>query len=230
MAITRTGSVLSWTDSNNSGNTFAPHPEVPADATLAIISVTGYRNIANFFTGGTLTLGGVGFTGVVGIEDPAHFMGATFWWVNPPTGQQQVVWDWQDTAITDGVLFVACYYKGINTADPVRSSSALSFGSGTRTTATLTAVTGDKIVAFAHTFSGGGERTHTWTNATELADAFSQFSNSDASVAEADPTGNQTVSVISDNSGDGGISAIVLKEAAAGGGGTYTMDFHHYYA
>lgn len=211
VAPTRTGSVSSFTNANNSGSTSIT---IPADATMLIVGVTGYLGTANYFSGGSMTIGGNAMTAVAADGDTGAFMGALFYVFNPPTGSQTLAWDWVGTSPpVDGCLFAWGAYKDLDTSG-IRSSSGTQQAENPHTTGTLTAQSGDLIVAFAEQYVYL-EGTFTWTSATGISE-FTGFDHADASWAEASPTGNQTVSASCSYDSDGGIMAIVLKPAAGG--------------
>lgn len=161
-----------------------------------------------------MTIGGNAMTAVAADGDTSAFMGALFYVFNPPTGSQTLAWDWVGTSPpVDGGLFAWGAYKDLDTSG-IRSSSGTQQAGNPHTTGTLTAQSGDLIVAFAEQFTVSDD-TFTWTSATRISE-FTAFDRGDASWAEASPTGNQTVSASSSSSSDGGIVAIVLKPAAGG--------------
>lgn len=211
VAPTRTGSISSFTNSANSGSTSIT---IPADATMLIVGVSGYHPTTNYFSGGSMTIGGNAMTAVAADGDTSAFMGTLFYLFNPPTGSQTLAWDWIGTnAPNNGILFAWGAYKDLDTSG-IRSSSGTQQAANPHTTGTLTAQSGDLIVAFVEQYASSNA-TFTWTSATEISE-FTNFISADASWAEASPTGNQTVSASSSNDSDGGIMAIVLKPAAGG--------------
>lgn len=224
MAITRTGSVTQF--NATTGNTGTQGVTVPADAEIMVFGVTGYPDggEASYFSGGSVSLNGSAFTAVAGDANNSAFEGSLFYLTLPSTGSQTLSWDWLGAgAITSlGPKGAYAFYKGIDTASPVRDSDGAQAAADPHTTKSLTAVTNDLIVAFGYQFADGFDRTWTWTNATEQQ-ALTLFQDADGSWAEASPTGNQTVSFTSTGSRDGGVCAIVLKPAAVGGGGSAPM-------
>jgi hypothetical protein len=195
-------------------NTGSTTITVPADATFAVCGVTGFLATANLFTGaaGSLKLATVNFTNVAGGDsNTGMYLGGLFYLANPATGSQTVAWDWGGTtALTNGANLVCSFYKQVNGSTPVRSTSCTQAPSNPRTTATLTAVTGDLLVAFPWAYAGT-DSTFTFTGATAVAQFF-PFNNGDQAVGEGSPTGNQTVSASqSTENNDGGICGIVLR-------------------
>jgi hypothetical protein len=150
--------------------------------------------------------------------DNTKFMGALFYWTLPSTGTQTLAWDWAGAnAASDGAVFTYGSYKGIDTASPIRSSNGAQQAANPHATSTLTAQSGDLIVACMSQFANA-ESTVTWTGATEIL-GITKVGGADGSWAEASPTGNQTVSASGSDNQDGGVAAIVLKAAGGGGGG-----------
>lgn len=222
MAIAQTGSVLQFqpnvtTETGTASSTIT----VPADATFVVVGVATYGGSANFIDALTFTKGGVdtAMTKATPAADAStsFFMGALFYMVNPDTGSNKSLkWDWLG-ASTDRPLFSVTFWNGVDTSSPVRDADAAQAASAPFTTPTLTAQTGDKIIAWAngYTSTGGVDgNASTWSNLTELSDV-TNSGNSDGAWATGDPTGNVAVA-LSTESGwdDGGISAIVVKPAA----------------
>jgi len=216
-APVRSGSITQDAFSANSGTTSV---SVAADAEFFAVCLSGFENTASFFSAGTLTLGGTARTGVVAFDaDTTKFQGALFYWTLPATGTQTLAWDWAGAnAAQEGALFAYGSYKGIDTASPIRSSNGAQQATNPHATSTLTAQSGDLIVACMTQFANV-ESTVTWTGATEVV-GFTKVGGADGSWAEASPTGNQTVSASGSDNQDGGIGAIVLKAPGGGGGGT----------
>lgn len=217
MAIVRTGSVSTFEFSENAHSTAVT---VPADAEFCFVGVTGYDlgPTASYFSSGTLTLGGQAMTAIAGDGNSGMFMGAVFYKTLPLTGSQTLAWDWAGTSNAgNGVMFLVAFYKGLDTASPIRSQDAGQQAANPHATGTLTALSGDLIVAWMWQFASA-DSTITWTGATEVQ-AVTPTLNADGSLAEASPTGNQTVSASGSDNQDGGIVAIVLTPAGGGGGG-----------
>src|SRR5205085_164848 len=121
-AVARTGSL---TEINSSVNSASQSVTVPSDATLAVVSVSGYQTSANYFHSGTVTLGGSAMTAASTTQDSntAYLYGAMFYLANPPTGTQTLAWDWLGTnAPNDGVIIVHGYYKGNATVSVARDT------------------------------------------------------------------------------------------------------------
>lgn len=212
MSVSRIGSFTEYDDSTN--NASSTSISVPSNATLAVVGVTGYENTPNFFSGGTLTLGGVPMTAVPADADNSNQMAALFYLFAPPTGTQPLAYDWNGAAAPlQGVIFAYGFYQGTD-AGPVRDSDGGQSGTGPYLTKSLTALPGDLIIAFSGCFASGAT-TWSWLGATDVADfdTSAPFAASTATVAEASPSGNQTVQATNSVSNDGGIAAIVVKPA-----------------
>jgi pimeloyl-ACP methyl ester carboxylesterase len=220
MAIEQTGTVQRFAFSNNSntGNV-STTITVPADAEIVIGVVSKYQGTANGLAAMTFTKGGsqVAMTRVGGDSSTSVWQGAIFYLVLPDTGSNKTwAWDWVGTGNSADPenLMVLTFWKGIDTASPVRDSDSVQGNSFPLTTPSLTAQTGDKIVAALAGFASGGGDVSTWTNLTELAElAASDYA--DISLATGDPTGDTTVAVASVTGySEGALIALVLKPAA----------------
>jgi len=220
-AITRTGSFSTEAHVTNTGSFSVT---VPADAEIMVLGVTGFQSTASYFSSGSVTVGGAAMTAVGFDSDTTKFQGSLFYKVLPATGTQTVAFDWAGTTAPEfGVIFVYAFYKGIDTASTIRSSNGAQQATNPHATSTLTAQSGDLIVAWMAQFTAS-ESTVTWTGATEVQ-AVTAISQTDGSWAEASPTGNQTVSASGSDNQDGGVGAIVLKPAGGGGGGSTSRNF-----
>lgn len=222
MAWTRLGTDT-WTSNANSGSSSRT---IPAGTEITLIYVAGYLGTtANYFSSGTLTINGVGMTtfGATSDDSTSFFMGCGWRLMSPASGAQTVAWDWSGAgAPSDGVLFVAVHYSGINTSDPVRDSDGTQEAALPYETKTLTAVAGDMISIAVFGFVGGSAGSVTaWSNATEISE-FEGFVNADITLAEHEPSGNVVIATTTAvNYQDGGIIALVMKPATGGGGAGY---------
>src|SRR5882724_781138 len=240
MAIVQTGSVLQFPalGSANTG-TVSTTITVPADAELVIATWTGYSSTANFFsTGGmTFTKGGVdtAMTNVPGGDsNGAVWMAAMFYLVLPDTGSNKTLkWDWLGTAAAGdpNSICSVTFWKGIDTASPVRNSQGTQAGSLPYTTATITAASGDLIIAWTgFTNAAASEATiDTWSNLTLLSQiTFS--SGADGALATGSPSGNTTVAASTGtNVADGGIIAASFKASTAAFVSPTFTDWHDGY-
>lgn len=213
MAITRTGSVSTIT-TGNTNNTGSASITVPSDATLAIVVLSGWYNLTNYFSNGSITLNGVSFNITLARidSDATNFYGLIGYLVNPSIGTQTLAWDWSGTSSpNDPPIIKVVYYNGIDTSSPIRSSYGGQNSGTSFSTTSLTAQTGDLIFSVAPLFTYSGHKTVTWTNATEFDTGAT--GQSDISLAEnSTVTGNTTVSFTVAYT-DGGIGAFVLKPA-----------------
>lgn len=205
-AITRTGSVSEIESTANSGSQSIT---VPSDATLIVVTVTGYTSgeTATRLTSGTLTLAGNSLTAQVvaaaGTTD--YDLAGVFYRVNPATGSQTLAWDWNGTATwTDGGHIIYAFYKGVDTASPIKDSDtatqAGASSTATATTPTLTASSGDMIFSGLYAWDTTNPTSITWTNATEVNG--NVYNNSWGGAAETFPSGD--VAVIADPNGNSG--------------------------
>jgi hypothetical protein len=201
-------------------NTGSTSVTVPSGAEIAACQVDGWLAQTTYFTGGTLTIGGQSMAAVTGGDTGTSGWQQALWTrVLAPSlsGAQTVAWDWAGTsALNDDATLTCVFYQGIDTASAVRSSTCVKVSASPYTTGTLTAQTGDLLVAIVTAYAGA-ETTFSWTSATEIV-AFTKVGGNfgDGSLAEAAPTGNQTVSATSPSgtgADDGGICAVVLKPA-----------------
>lgn len=230
MAITQTGSTLTFpvgvSSTPNSG-TVSSTITVPADAEIAVVGWTGFGDVANYFSAGamTFTKGGAdsamtsAVTGANGGDNStSFFQGAMFYIVQPDTGtNKSLKYDWVGTSVApEESLCCVTFWKGIDTASPVRSALGAQASGTPYTTGTLTALTNDLIVAFAFGYVGNTEGTiDSWSNLTELTELVHN-TDADGALATGSPSGNTTVAASTDtNYQDGGIVAIVLKPGAS---------------
>lgn len=215
---------------HSSANTGSTSLTVPSDAEGVLVFVHGYEPVADYFDGGTLTLGGTAMEPleVPGDDNTAAFMGAAFWQPSPATGSQTLAWDWLGTTAADvNPVFHAVYVKGNDTsaaAAALRDFDGAQMTSGSSvSTPTMTALSSDLLVAFGWQFWGGTDQTFSWTNATKVLDTTGS-DDGRASIATALPTGDQSVTLTSSNSGgDGGVIGVVIKPGVAAGGGNINV-------
>lgn len=227
MAITQAGTTLQFPGlgSGNSG-TVSTTITVPADAEFVVVGWSGFSAFANFFSAGSMTFtkGGVDTamtSAGIGLGDSTagEWDAAVFYLALPDTGANKTLkWDWSGAGAADAAasLCSITFWKDIDTASPVRDAKA---GHGTNTpytTGTLTALSGDLIVAWVGAADNGSEGTiDSWSNLTLLTQ-IAKSSDADGAWATGSPTGDTTVAASTDtNIDDGSIVAIVLKPAAA---------------
>ena len=142
-----------------------------------------------------------------------------FYLALPDTGSNKTwSWSWSVAPSDSAGLYILTFWKGIDTASPVRSSNGVQNAGGFPiTTSTLTAQSGDLIVAFLGAFVGSGTGSvDSWTNLT-LLENLAQGAHADGAWATGSPSGNTTVSAASaTDMAEPSLSALVLKSASAG--------------
>ena len=155
--ITKTGSTLDFVASSANAGTVSSTITVPADAQIVCVGVKAWCGEANYFTGMTFTKGGtdVAMTKVGTPEVSNSHRAIIFYLVLPDTGaNKSLKFDWAGTNPPGETPMISVtFWKGIDTASPVRSSGTSleavgSTGFPTRTTL-LTAQNGDLVVALA---------------------------------------------------------------------------------
>jgi hypothetical protein len=238
MAIAQVGSTLQFglSDILNTG-TVSTAITVPSGTELVIVGVSGWTAVSNGMETMTFTKGGVdtAMTRGVGGDVATTWQGAQFYLVEPDIGTNKTLkWDWIGTGSSGASAFnfMVTFWSGIDTADPVRDSDGAQATSLALNTPSLTAASGDKIVAMAafyHDDANGGGSIDTWSNVTEVAEV-APFAYAELAWATGDPTGNTTVgiSTATATSGEFSITALVLKPASAGytlaaDGGSYAV-------
>jgi hypothetical protein len=223
-AVSRTGSVTNIT---RAGNTGTSNIAVPADAEILVVGVGGWRSGEdNYFSGGTLKVAGNTML-VAGDGDLSYaHMGMLYYYdVRSLAGTSVALAnDWSGANNPNvGVNLTYAFYKGVDTANPVRATGAQQDVDGTLTTASLSASSGDMVVAaLAYT---DNVSSITWTNATQALNS-NPGNGSQISVAEGSPSGNTTPSVAINNGDlDGALLAVVLASAPAVAGSSYLQGF-----
>jgi hypothetical protein len=126
--IERCGDILEFqfTDAAETG-TVSSAIEVPTDAEIVVVAVSGYHGTANGFAGMTFTKGGIdtAMTKATGGDvSGTLWQSAIFYMALPDTGASKTLkWDWLGAA-SDGERVVAVsFWKGIDLAIPVRDSN-----------------------------------------------------------------------------------------------------------
>lgn len=223
MAVTQTGSISHFNIGTANTGTVTSTITVPADAQLAVCAVSGYNNAAGWFSTGSMTFtkGGVdsAMTAVTGGDsNTARSMVCMFWIVSPDTGTNKTCkWDWASTDTADaGPIVDISFWTGLDTSSPIRDSDGAQAAGTPYTTPTLTAQSGDLIVAWAGGDTSAEGTINSWSNLTELQESTRNAAGQDGAYATGSPSGNTTVAASTDtNFNDGGIVAIVIKPAAA---------------
>ena len=202
MAVTRTGSVGEFHEDSLGAE--SDTVTVPSDATLMVVMACGYSENDMFDLGvaddgeiTNVTLNSDTFINIEEIGDDQaespYWYGASsqFYLVNPSTGSQTLAWDWIGNGNAgEGVHIQYAFYKGVDTADPVRDRDNAA-GYGNQTTDTLDAEDGDMIVAGCYHWTDGGGGDVSWTNATEALD--NEYNDCGGAVGENDDGADTTI-------------------------------------
>lgn len=150
---------------------------------------------------------------------PGAFMAAMFYQVLPDTGSNKTLkWSWANGPVVNAPIISITFWKGVDTSSPIRGSGGGQNSNLPYTTNTITAQSGDTIVAWVGGFVGCGEGTiDTWSNVSLLAQvACYSTGYADGAWATGSPSGNTTVAASTGtNFSDGGIVAISLIPAPA---------------
>lgn len=231
MAVVQTGSITQLNEAFVTANTgtVSTTITVPSDAELVVVGVSAFTTTASYYSGGSLTFtkGGVDTAMTVAVtganggdNNAARWMCAMFYMALPDTGSNKTLkWDWAGAgAQTDDFqIFSLTFWKGCDTSSPVRSALGAQSGGVPYTTGTLTAVSGDLIIAVVGTNPTGEGTANTWSNLALLGQLTAN-GDADGAWATGSPSGNTTVALsTATNYNDGGIVAIVVKAAAATG-------------
>lgn len=225
MAIVQTGSVLTFlAQTGNNTGTVSTAITVPSDADFIVVGWSGFGGVSNYYSTGSMTFtkGGVDTAmtsaSTLGDSSSGFWCSAIFYMALPDTGTNKTLkWDWlgSGAAGSTSSLCSITFWKGVNTSSPVRGSSGANSGSLPYTSGTITAQSGDLIVAFAAGSINGVEGTiNSWSNLTLLNQITGGAVNADAAWATGSPFGNTTVAASTGtNYTDGGIVAISLIPA-----------------
>lgn len=204
-------------------NTGSSNITVPSGASVAVLGISGWSSTdANLYSGGSVTLNGNSCS--VGRADDtttATDFTAIFYCLSPPSGTQAVAWDWIGTnAPSDDSVVHYSFYAGVDVSSAIRSSGGQATTTTSASAGTLTAVSGDYIVAVSYGYANANPTDMTWTGPTEIDDFLSSggLAVNRTSSAAGQATGDTAVSV---SQSGGGItpyttmSAIVLRQSAA---------------
>jgi len=221
MAIARTGYSASAINPGTA-DTGSFDITVPAGTDCLIVFVTGYESSANIFTaaGAGVTLESAAADAIVTGSDASTsaYMGAAWVFLNPTAGAgQTVAWDWAGV-LADPAMFTWVAYSGIAS---IRQAFGNQIASGNRSTGVLTSSSGDviSVAVFGYKGSTSEASVTTWSNATEVTE-WNQINvnSSDMTLAEHESTGDVTIATTAlVNYNDGGIMAVIMVPAAAGG-------------
>lgn len=219
--VTQTGTNTEYNISTANTGTVSSTITVPADAELIIVGISGYHTVSNYFSGGSMTFTKSGvdtamtvaITGANGGDNSTSaYMSAMFYMVLPDTGtNKSLKWDWSGTAsATNAPIISTTFWKGINTSTTIRGSSGGQNSGLPYTTSTVTAQSGDLIIAWIGGYVSVEGTISTWSNLTELAE-ITIYGSGDGAWATGTPTGNTTVAASTGfNFSDGGIVAISI--------------------
>jgi hypothetical protein len=231
VAITQTGSILRLPITTANSGTASSTITVPSDATFVAVSVSGYSSTSNFYSTGAMTFTkgatatAMTSASLAGDASNSAWMSAMFYMLAPDVGTNKTLaWDWAGTGTAEQpTMLSVIFYSGV---DSVRSASGGQTGSsaGPYTTGTLTAVTGDLILACANGFSVVEGTVNSWSNLT-LISQVAFFEPADTAWASGSPTtGSTTVAALTTtNWEDGSIVAVVLVPATASVTGTISV-------
>jgi hypothetical protein len=220
VAIAQTGSILRFPIATDNTGTASSTITVPGDADFVAVGVSGYSATSTFYSTGSLTFtkGGspTAMTSATSLGDTttSAWMSAMFYMLLPDTGSNKTLaWDWVGAGAANyAPLVTVIYYTGV---DSVRGTSGGQAASGgPYTTGTLTAVSGDLILAVAGGFSVTEGTVATWSNLT-LISQVAFFEPVDQAWAAGSPSGNTTVAASTTTVWeDGGIVAVTLVPSA----------------
>jgi hypothetical protein len=228
MAIERIGSLVEYQCGAATPGTVTPDITVPSDADILILCVHGWVDTTYTFTEDT---SGIAVEGTacpieetVGNASASDYQGALFVAdVSALRGATDVTltWAWK-SGLTEPVRLVYGFYKGVDLSS--FPSSAYRDLDGAQdadvsdgvATPSLTAASGDLIVAWAWGYHEGGSSAPTWTSPmATVTNYLTTYGTAVGSWAEGSPTGNMAPAITAwSGNTDGGMSAIVLKPAA----------------
>lgn len=226
MAIVQTGSVQRFAPINSDVGIVATDIAVPADAEIVIVGWSDYCIVElqpNFNLGSmTFTKNGIDtpMTVVPGGETVNTQAAVMFYLTLPDTGANKTLkWEWPFAGSVGSPLCSLVFFKGIDTASPVRGTGAGQSVGLPVATGTISAAAGDLIVAFfaanLQNFAVEGS-INSWSNLTLLSQ-LAHRSSSDGAWAMGSPSGDTTIAALTaTNIIEGGIIAISLKPGSGG--------------
>lgn len=218
-------SVLSNSDSGTIPSAFTDPPgtsfEVPADATFVVVGHSGYSGSARAFPPLLFTKGGVqtAMTRATGGDLENLWASVIHTMALPDTGAgKTLTWDYGFSPSEGRNIYSITFWKGVHLASPVRNSKGHQAVGFPVVTPTLTAQSGDVIVAFAGGFSSTSNGTFTtFSNLTELIE-LTHLDWNCAAWATGSPSGNTTVAISTvSNISEAGLAAIVLRPTIVSG-------------
>jgi hypothetical protein len=204
--ITRIGSVTNW-QTAAALTSASVEVTVPSDAELMVVMLSAWANREHpYSVAGEFTLEGQNLTIGADSDTNLSMQQMVWYYVLPPVGTQTLEYTW---GASDYPLnFYYAFYKGINTANPVRSFGAQQiYNGGAPSTGVLDAEAGDLVVAAAGAYDSGFNG---WTSGAATV-VSSENGVSELHYGEGVPTGDVTVALVS--LAFGGVAAIVLMPA-----------------
>lgn len=224
--VTQTGSALTFEITDTPTGTVSSTITVPSDATFIVVGITGWHNsFANFYSDGAMTFTkSSADTAMTAVQPTPRGDGATdkfgvamYYMISPDTGSNKSLkWDWFGTEYAPiGALVSVTFWKSINTSTPVRGSGGAQADGAPFTTGTITAASGDLIIAYAGGETSGEGTVNSWSNLTLLTQLTRHsVSGADGAWATGSPSGNTTVAESTDtNINGGGLVAISVERA-----------------
>ena len=226
MAIVQTGTTqfTGTGGSNAATGTFFDFIDVPADAEFAVVGVVGYTGTSGGFDSILMPKGGVDTAMskvATGADaDGGKWQAALFTMVAPDTGDDKLLkWSWLSST-GENPKIVVTFWKGIDTAAPVRDADGLQQGGYPMTTASMTAASGDLMLAVFGGYTGGSNGTvSAWSNASTLAE-MTTSDVTDISIGSGSPSASTTVAVTSVSGGYTvytALAAVVVRPVGASG-------------
>lgn len=229
MAITQTGSVLEFSPTSENVVTVSSTITVPADADLVVVGISTYSSTNNYLSTGSMTFtkGGAdtAMTNVGSADSNSFWMAGMYYMVSPDTGTNKTLkWDWAGSLNpSDPPKCSVVFFKGVDTASPVRGTGSAQAGNTPFTTGTITAASGDLIIAWVGAFGSAEGTAGTWSNLSLLSQVAIR-TNADGAWATGSPSGDTTVALSTDTGwDDGGICAASFKAAAGGGSAAVSL-------
>jgi hypothetical protein len=222
VAITQTGSTLTFTGSYGSASTgtVSSTITVPSDAEIVIVGLSGYHGASGGFSSMFFTKGGsqTAMTKVAtGMDAGVTWQGALFYQVSPDTGSNKsLTWSYTGGPTDPLRVHSVQFWKGIDTATPVRSHAGTMRTSLPIETGSMTAQSGDKALAFIGMYTAGNNSSSTtWTSPFTSYEELTNATDADAAWGVADPTASTTAKVTATQFGsEWSLGALVLIPAA----------------